>query len=542
MRAPDVTTALRAQFESKGFVGPVRLLTEAECAIIARYLDEDARPKPSWLKGLAVADPVLYEVAVRPEIVSIVADLIGPDVNLWGVSFVDRSEGQAHPWHTDIETSASGMRSVSIWIGLRNTSANSSLNVISGSHRYGMTVQQAAHERSLPRELRSADATLGLARMHDPHAELVRPDMGDGEAIVFDGRLWHGTLNTRPQGCRRALLLQYAAASSPIRIPNYAKLDWPIAASPVKAPVISVHGKPRRWINRIVDPPPRSSESTALRPLTRVVPWPLPRDASGWKPTPLYRGTTAALRHIGCHASSLRPGHSPHPPHAHLDEEFLFILDGEADVIIAQSPEDPSPRAERLKAGDFVYYPPYQHHTIRAAGDNWASYLMYRWQGALRETPAPLPTAVYRLTPETEPAHGPAFSTRVLFEGPTVYLDKLHIHASRVERNGGYAPHADDYDVAILLLSGAVETLGRTIAAPAVVFYPAHAIHGLKGVSEEPARYYVVEFHACGAARRTDLELRLRQAVRSARGRIKDRLRPLWHRVRHQLPLRRGAS
>jgi hypothetical protein len=37
--------------------------------------------------------------------------------------------------------------------------------------------------------------------------------------------------------------------------------------------------------------------------------------------------------------------------------------------------------------------------------------------------------------------------------------------------------------------------LGNTIAAPAVVFFPAGEVHDMKAVGPEPAKYMVWEFH-----------------------------------------------
>jgi hypothetical protein len=55
---------------------------------------------------------------------------------------------------------------------------------------------------------------------------------------------------------------------------------------------------------------------------------------------------------MSCHASVLVGGHSPHPPHTHREEELLIPLHGEAEIVIATSPTDPSPRVDRPWAGD----------------------------------------------------------------------------------------------------------------------------------------------------------------------------------------------
>src|SRR5262249_9285940 len=160
----------------------------------------------------------------------------------------------------------------------------------------------------------------------------IEPDLRNGQALFFDGRLWHGSLNTRASGRRRALLLQYAAAEVPIRIPDFRHLDWPfVFLSTPLPPVIAVTGKANRRINRITNPPPRSRDRLwPLRSLARSIPWPLARDPErGWRPHPQFYGSTPVLGKIGCHVSVLDPDHSPHRPHAHLDEEILIVLDGQ---------------------------------------------------------------------------------------------------------------------------------------------------------------------------------------------------------------------
>jgi len=198
---------------------------------------------------------------------------------------------------------------------------------------------------------------------------------------------------------------------------------------------------------------------------------------------------------MSCHVSVLSPGRRPHPPHSHVQEELLVVLDGEAEILIPPSPNPDEARIERLVAGSFVYYPAYQYHTIRNTSDRPVTYLMFKWQGAPAEVKTPLPTTVADIGGRMAPVKAKPKSIRVLFESPTAYLGKLQVHVTDLQPGGGYAPHSDAHDVAIIVFSGTVETLGKTVGAGGSIYYAAGEPHGMVNCGTEPARYLVFEFH-----------------------------------------------
>lgn len=490
----------RDTYTTEGFIGPVTILAPQQASLVARHFDDKPLPKPlRWHKGIAATDRLVYEIATLPVLLARVVDLLGPDVVLWGASVVDRQPGESHPWHTDIETCAPDARCVTAWIGLDNTTSESSLQVIPGSHRYGLPLQQEAQAQGIAREARAAAQALQLARRHAPDARIEMVSLTDGEAVLFDGRLWHGSRNSLATGRRRALLLQYAAAGTPIRMPDWSQLDPPFRFQAVAPPVLVVAGSAAGSSHDCVPPPPRSPEALpALYPLVRQLPAPLLDDPKrGWRPHFMFRGTTPVLNQLGCHVSVLNPGRSPHLPHSHLEEEILVVLDGQAQIVIATAPDDPAPRTETFGPGDWIYYPAYQHHTLRGIGERPVTYLMFRWHNLpLADDDGRLGLRLERANAYVAPSLKPrAIKTTLAFEGPTAHCTTLHAHRTRVTAGGGYEPHDDAHDVAIVLLRGKVKTLGRTVRAPAVIFYPADLDHGLRGVGDEPADYLVFEFH-----------------------------------------------
>ena len=491
-----------ATFAAEGYLGPLRLFSAAECRAISAYLRSDAHPAPAeWDKGRAVHERMFYDLATRPAILSLVKGILGDDVALWGASAVSKAPGHPHPWHSDIESSRPDGRFVTVWIGVENTSRESALQVISRSHHLGRTVQEARFERGVKRNLATPQLMLDAAREHQPAAALVQPAMTDGEAILFDGRLWHGSNNTRRHGTRTAVLLQYVAADCPVRIPDLSQLDWPFRLRETpRPPAILVAGSDRGGVNRLVPAPPPGSRGVPMV-VTAIHPFVLPLDdfAKEWEMFRAFRGPTRSLGDMSCHASMLAGGHSPHPPHSHVEEELLIPLHGEVELVLPESPADAAPRVERIGPGSFAYYPAWQHHTIRNPGTSPVAYLMFKWHATPSESPAPLPTGLHHFGAAAAPAGAPAFWTHRLVDGPTAWLGRLHSHLTVLQPGGGYAAHVDAYDVAIVMLSGRVETLGQEVGPLSVIYYAAGEPHGMRNIGPEPARYLVFEFHAAGS-------------------------------------------
>jgi quercetin dioxygenase-like cupin family protein len=78
----------------------------------------------------------------------------------------------------------------------------------------------------------------------------------------------------------------------------------------------------------------------------------------------------------------------------------------------------------------------------------------------------------------------------------------LHAHVTELQPGGGYDAHADKYDVAIIVFSGTVETLGKTLGPGGSVYYAAGQRHGMRNVGKESAKYLVFEFHGPNASRK----------------------------------------
>lgn len=234
-----------------------------------------------------------------------------------------------------------------------------------------------------------------------------------------------------------------------------------------------------------------------------------------WRPYPQFKGRTGALSAMSCHISVLSPGHHPHPPHVHPEEELLLVIDGAVEIELADAPDGDGSRRHRLRPGMFSYYPATQHHTIHNVGDRPATYLMFKWRGGIVDVAAPLPTGIFACDfarPAGEPVK--PVRQRLLFEQATHTLGKLHAHLTTLQPGAGYAAHADPYDVAILLFSGKVETVGERVRPFGLIYYSAGEPHGMRNVGATPADYLVFEFHgpSAGAPAATPANAAAREA------------------------------
>lgn len=211
---------IKSTFEARGFVGPLPVLTEKECMEVLRFAQRSP-PPPYWPKGNAVAYPGYYQIACMPRLLPYLTELLGPDVMVWGASVVRRPAGSIHAWHCDCETADSTAKAVSVWIGLEHSGVDTALRLMSHSHRFGQSVQEIEHLEGGDGCQIDEDELLAIARARDSRCAIECPPVRDGEAILFDGRIWHGARNARDDADRAALLLQYATPDTQIRIPDF---------------------------------------------------------------------------------------------------------------------------------------------------------------------------------------------------------------------------------------------------------------------------------------------------------------------------------
>ena len=484
-------------FAENGYLAPVPLLTAAQCKLVADTFHTNTLERPKvWQKALAVHDRLVFDIATRPATIDLLKQLLGVDVIFWGASIQHRKPNEIHHWHCDMESMAPSGKFASIWIGLENVSKASALKLVPHSHRFGRSIQEVQHRMGLNWGETEDEDVLEWSKTFNPDAEIVQPDMSNGDAIVFDGRLWHGSENGLAEGARTALLLQYAHADEVVKMPAPKQRGWPFElVDDHRPPVLSICGEANEIANNIANIPMRRRNHIPF--FTRSFPLPMERDeVSGWKRHPVFKGRTDGLQNLTCHVSVLEPGNSPHSIQTHIEEELKFILEGEADFVLANSLDDTSPQVIKLRAGEMIYHPAYQHHTIRNTGDQPVTYMMLKWISTPLETHDPLSVRIVKKEdhPTTKTPVQPV-DARALFEQETVYLSKLNSHIVDLQPDANYDLRLHDCDIAVILLSGQITAANETLNAPAIAFFPENELHAIHNTSENVACYRIFEFH-----------------------------------------------
>ena len=265
-----LTPADHERFARDGWLGPFPLLPAAEARRLAPelrrafdqtrgyfYAERDELERfyanggsyyanTPWFQSLHALSPRLLEVAHAPALVERVAQLIGDDVMLWATICFLQEPGDRLHWHSDNEFHH--VSGVSAWLGAANTTPDNALKLMPGSHRFPKRPEDYLSTGAETMEsLADDEQALAIARQWQPDVEFVRPEVHDGEFILFDGTLWHGSDNPgRERRC--AMGLRFSPPDQNVRIPMTA---WePTIWDPAQPPTVMLRGEDRHRLNR----------------------------------------------------------------------------------------------------------------------------------------------------------------------------------------------------------------------------------------------------------------------------------------------------
>ena len=214
-----------AHYRSQGFVVPRFTLPAAQVAALRDALDELIRRNPGVRPEKLVSAHVAGDngegvhgvadflaLARDPEIIELVADVIGQDIILWGchVFCKPAGEGFETPWHQDGHYwPMRPLATCTAWVALEpSTVANGCLRVIPGSHAARQLHEHLHEDRS--------DLTLNqrLAAGSFDEARAVDIELQPGQLSLHDVYMIHGAQANRSAQRRTGVALRYMPSSS----------------------------------------------------------------------------------------------------------------------------------------------------------------------------------------------------------------------------------------------------------------------------------------------------------------------------------------
>jgi mannose-6-phosphate isomerase-like protein (cupin superfamily) len=191
--------------------------------------------------------------------------------------------------------------------------------------------------------------------------------------------------------------------------------------------------------------------------------------------------------------------HEATPPLCrHEQEAIVLVLHGELKLEVPQAVSSTSDHPPILRRGHFVFLPRCLEYSLRPSGPEPAHYLRLTWNDGVPESTSALGFGAFDAF-ASDPStlvHREGWTRQPQFAAATTSLRLLKCHVSTMQPAAGYAVHADPYDVVIVTLEGAVDTIGQRAGSNSVIFYPAGELHGLRNPGQTPAIYVVFEFHS----------------------------------------------
>lgn len=185
-------------------------IREAHTRLVAKHPEFS-----DYCSALLAYDTWYLTVARIPEILDMVAQVIGEDIALWNCSFFAKPAkvGTKTPWHQDGEYwPIRPLATCTVWIAVdASTRENGCLRVIPGSHK---SKRLASH-----RENNAEGLALNLELEQDEFDESQAEDiiLEAGQISLHDVYLYHGSEANHSENPRRGMTLRFMPTTSVYR-------------------------------------------------------------------------------------------------------------------------------------------------------------------------------------------------------------------------------------------------------------------------------------------------------------------------------------
>jgi chlorinating enzyme len=204
------------RYHDEGILIPPWGLDDATVSALRTKLDQFLLDQKitdaDFVPDIIERDASWLEYATRPEILDAVAQLIGPDIIVWGSALFCKAGrgGKATPWHQDGHYwPIRPLATVTVWIAIDDVNTeNSCLRVIPGSH---------LARKSFEHDTDHSDAIVLNQVIRSKHLRTAEPrdiELPPGRFSIHDVYLIHGA-NPNNSGKRRAgMVFRYMPATS----------------------------------------------------------------------------------------------------------------------------------------------------------------------------------------------------------------------------------------------------------------------------------------------------------------------------------------
>jgi ectoine hydroxylase-related dioxygenase (phytanoyl-CoA dioxygenase family) len=168
-----------------------------------------------YCSALLAFDTWYLTIARRPEILDMVAQILGEDVALWNSSFFAKPAcvGTKTPWHQDGEYwPIRPLATCTVWIAIdASMPENGCLQVIPESHR---SMKLARHQQN---DAEGLALNLELEKDQFDESEAVDIVLDPGQISLHDVYLYHGSEANKSDKPRRGMTLRYMPTTSVYR-------------------------------------------------------------------------------------------------------------------------------------------------------------------------------------------------------------------------------------------------------------------------------------------------------------------------------------
>jgi ectoine hydroxylase-related dioxygenase (phytanoyl-CoA dioxygenase family) len=248
-------------YRSEGFVIPSFQLAKARVDSLRASLDRLILDNPGVRPEKLVSAHIegdngegvkgsrdFLALASDPDIVDLVAQVIGHDVVLWGCHIFCKPAGDGYetPWHQDGHYwPIRPLATCTVWVALEQSVVeNGCLRVIPGSHR-----EKALHPH-LHEDREDLTLAQRLAEGAFEESQAQDIELQPGQMSIHDVYMIHGAAPNRSRMRRTGVALRYMPGTSYLdRTPNPAEVKIGVNVNWAKRPLWLLRGEDRSGLN-----------------------------------------------------------------------------------------------------------------------------------------------------------------------------------------------------------------------------------------------------------------------------------------------------